>query len=110
MKCSTESGLPMPPELHKRFAAAVEAALAGATVVISTTRAARMLLAESLRQLRAGKPACRTPDILPLEAFYQRLWSDLLAAGAAAEALLSEQRANALWRKVIAASRHSAAL
>lgn len=100
----------MAPELHGRFTAAVEAALAGATVVTATTRAARKLLAESLRRLRAEKAACRTPDILPLEAFYQRLWGDALAAGAATEALLSEHRAHALWRKVIASSRHSGAL
>jgi ATP-dependent helicase/nuclease subunit B len=97
----------MSPELHIRFDAAVNAAIEGATVVTATTRASRMLLGESVRRLRTTAGACRTPDVLPLEALYQRLWRDAVVAGAASQALLSSSRTHALWRKVIAASRHS---
>jgi len=97
----------MGPELHARFAAAVEAALAGATVVTSTTRASRTILAEALRRLRVEKPAVRTPDVLPIEAFWQRLWSDALIMGAGEQALLSDARAHALWRKAIGQTRRS---
>ena len=95
----------MGPQLHARFAAAVEAAVSGATVVTSTTRASRTILAEALRRLRADKPAVRTPDVLPIGAFYQRLWGDALTMGATEQALLSDARAHALWRKLIAQTR-----
>ena len=97
----------MIPELHTRFDAAVTAALDGATVVTVTTRATRMLLAEAIRRLRATSGACRTPDILPLDAFYRRLWQDALVTGAVSDALLSPGRTHALWRKVISQTRHS---
>lgn len=87
-----------------RIEKAVAHALAGATVIAPNTRAARRLRLEvEAIALREGS-VCRTPDILPLQAWVNRTWTDGLLAGIVGRALLRPNVVAALWEQIIANS------
>jgi probable DNA repair protein len=92
------------PSQQIRIATAVRAALAGATVLAANTRAARRLRLEAEWSAFREKSACETPDILPLEAWVSRTWTECLLAGISDRALLKPNVAAALWEQIVAGS------
>ena len=87
-----------------RITTALERALAGATVITANTRAARRLRLETERRVFQEKTVCETPDIVPLEAWVSRTWTDALLAGVVNQALVKRNVAAALWRETVAES------
>jgi ATP-dependent helicase/nuclease subunit B len=84
--------------------------VAGITVVTPNRRLAQALRAEFDQfQHARGLRAWETADILPFEAFVQRLWEDALYSDLAADVplLLSGAQEQALWEGAIAATRHA---
>ena len=78
------------------------------TVVTPNRRLAQFLRAEFDRdRVAAGATAWETCDVLPLEAFVQRMWEDALFSELATEmpVLLSPAQEGALWHQAIAAHR-----
>ncbi|HEY3928019.1 MAG TPA: PD-(D/E)XK nuclease family protein [Candidatus Koribacter sp.] len=84
-----------------RVQTAVELAIAGATVLTANTRAARGLRAEAERQAWQQHTVCESPDILPVDAWVTRTWTDCLLAGVVDEAILSANVTAALWEKIV---------
>ena len=83
---------------------------AGITVVTPNRRLAQALQSEfSGFQAARGLRAWETPDILPFDAFVQRLWEDALYSDLGAEVplLLSGAQEQALWESAIDATRHA---
>src|SRR5260370_8725632 len=77
---------------------------AGATIVPSTGRLARVLTHEfHLQQKEQGRSVWKTPDILPLDAFLQRIWREWVMRGAQADCpqLLSSLQDQMVWDQVI---------
>ncbi len=89
---------------QSRIAIAVDLALSGATVLTANTRAARRLRLEAESRVFQNKQVCETPDVLPLEAWVSRTWTECLLAGVADRALLRPNVVTALWEQVIANS------
>ena len=87
-------------ELFSRLA---EGHAAGVTVVTPNRRLAQALVADFDR-FQAGKPAWEAADILPLDAFVQRLYEEALYAAPARELpmLLSGPQEELLWREALA--------
>jgi probable DNA repair protein len=82
----------------------------GLTVVTPNRRLAQSLARDfAARQVREGRKAWETADILPFEAWLRRLWEDALHAEAAAAMplLLSPVQEEAAWEEVVRASRFS---
>lgn len=90
-----------------RIETAVQLALQGATVLTANTRAARQLhlACASQRQGQAG--AWNTPDILPLDSWIGRCWTECLVSGLASQCLLRPAQVRALWEKIVFASPYS---
>ena len=91
------------PTKDSVFAAAVRAAISGATVVTGNRRAARHIMAAAEDQLRQERKGWRTPDVLPLEAWLRRTWteSQLAAGNGAPLALLNGAQAEELWERIV---------
>lgn len=70
----------------------------------ANTRAARSLRREAERCAFATREVCETPDILPLDAWLSRTWTDCLLAGVADRALLKKNVVDALWEQIVADS------
>ena len=87
-----------------RIAIATGLALSGATVVTANTRAARRLRLEAETRALQGKSVCEAPDILPLDAWVNRTWTDCLLAGVVDRALLRPNVTTALWEQIVARS------
>ena len=88
------------------FEQAVNAAIAGATVLTANTRSARRIhaAAEERLRLRATAwptPAWLTPNVLPYGAFVEQLYSDAVVAGAIKLHALQREQELQLWRQVI---------
>ncbi len=76
----------------------------GATVVTANNRLARYLHRDfNLARAAGGLTAWATPDILPWNAWLDRLWRESLLAGgvAGSNALLNEQQSRFTWERVI---------
>jgi probable DNA repair protein len=101
---SRELAPPSMPSQQIRIEAAVKAALAGATVLTANTRARRQLGLEVEWSAFREKTVCETPDILPLEAWVSRTWTEGLLAGLVDRALLKPTVASALWEQIVAGS------
>ena len=92
------------------FARLAEGRGAGITVVTPNARLASAFLAEfDARHAANGHSVWETPDILPLDAFLQRLWEDALYAegGQPVPLLLSAAQEHALWEEVIGATAYA---
>ena len=80
------------------------------TVVTPNRRLAQSLQRDydAARQ-RAGELSWETPDVLPFDAFVQRLWEDALYSPVAGEVplLLDAAQEQALWEDAIASTRHA---
>ncbi len=87
-----------------RVATAEDLALSGSTVVAANTRAARHLRLEAERRVFQSQLVCETPDILPLDAWVSRTWTECLLAGVVDRALLRPQVTAALWEQIVANS------
>jgi len=87
-----------------RIEKAVHLALGGATVLAANTRAARTLRLEAEARALHTKSVCETPDILPLEAWISRTWTECLLAEVADRALLKPNVVNAFWEQLVANS------
>ena len=87
--------------------AAQDAHAAGLTVITPNRRLALSLLREvgDLHVAR-GQAVWETPDVLPLPAFVERLWSDATYSerGAMVPALLSEVQEQRLWEEIVGTS------
>lgn len=70
----------------------------------ANTRAARSLRRETERRAFETRPVCETPDILPLDAWVNRTWTDCLLAGVVDRALLKTNVVDALWEQIVADS------
>lgn len=70
----------------------------------ANTRAARSLRRETERRAFATSKVCETPDILPLDAWVSRTWTDCLLAGIVDRALLKTNVVDALWEQIVADS------
>jgi ATP-dependent helicase/nuclease subunit B len=83
---------------------AVEAALAGATVLTSSTRLSRALT-EQVQQAQRGRglSVWRSSSILPLDAFVSKCFEDLLYSGRRGPfpVLLNPAQETALWEQII---------
>jgi len=76
----------------------------GITVVAANRRLARYLLKHyEQAQIRSGRAAWPTPDIIPWSDWQERLWEESRFAGGAATklTLLSEQSCSLLWEDLI---------
>lgn len=80
------------------------------TVLTANQRQAAQLRAEHDRRQRATGPVWESPDILPWDAWLQRLWSQLTLADETAPLLLTPLQERLLWERVIAESRFGEAL
>jgi probable DNA repair protein len=89
---------------QNRIEMATHLALAGATIVTPNTRAARQLRLEAEWLALQIKPVCETPDVLPLEAWVARTWTECLLAGTVRQALLKPNVVAALWQEIVANS------
>ena len=77
---------------------------AGATIITSSGRLARVLTHEFHRyQKEKGRSVWKTPDILPLEAFLERIWREWVMRGTQPDcaALLSALQEQMVWEQVI---------
>jgi ATP-dependent helicase/nuclease subunit B len=83
---------------------AVQLALAGATVLTANTRAARSLRHEAEGHEFRTRKVYETPDILPLEAWVSRTWTECLLAGVVERALLKANVVDAFWEQIVANS------
>jgi probable DNA repair protein len=90
---------------------AVLAALAdGVTVVTANNRLARHIaLAFNRAQRAAGRGAWRSPDVIPWNAWLQRLWATAIQQGACQRTLLGEVQTRILWQQLIESARPDAA-
>jgi ATP-dependent helicase/nuclease subunit B len=75
----------------------------GATVLTASRRLARVLTQEFNCSQRGGKSVWKTPDILPLEAFLRRCWTEWIVSGdgSAGQVLLGPAQEQALWEQII---------
>jgi probable DNA repair protein len=97
-------------ELFERLARGLAARV---TVVTPNRRLAQALQSEfDAFQAARGLKAWETADILPFEAFTERLWEDALYCdvGAGVPVLLSPAQEQALWEEAVHATRHAQAL
>lgn len=79
-----------------------EALKAGATLVTAGHRLARVLLADfNARMAAGGRSAWPGADILPWQAWLERLWQELSETGAADRILLTPLQELALWERLI---------
>jgi ATP-dependent helicase/nuclease subunit B len=95
------------------FARLKAGAAARVTVLTPNRRLSGALQGDfDLAQAASGLEAWETADILPFEAFVQRLWEDALYSDLAAgvPVLLSPAQEQALWEEAIHATRHAATL
>ncbi|HUP31220.1 MAG TPA: PD-(D/E)XK nuclease family protein, partial [Usitatibacter sp.] len=95
------------PELFTRVAGGHAARI---TVLTPNRRLAQAVQRDyDAGRQAAGERAWETADILPFDAFVQRLWEDALYSPAAAEVplLLGAAQEQALWEDAIAGSRHA---
>jgi probable DNA repair protein len=83
------------------FEQAVSELAAGATVLTTNTRSARALRAATESRLHASNAAWLTPDVLPYEAFVERLYSDALVMGEVGLQALQREQELLLWRQII---------
>lgn len=83
------------------FERAVDAALAGATVLATNTRSARAIYAAAEQRMRLTNTAWLTPDVLPFGAFVERLYSEAVVAGALTAQALQREQELQLWRQII---------
>jgi ATP-dependent helicase/nuclease subunit B len=77
---------------------------AGATIITSSGRLARVLTHEFHRQQKEqGSSVWKTPDILPLDAFLKRIWREWVMRGTqpGCPALLSTLQEQMVWEQVI---------
>ena len=87
------------------FDAACTALAGGATLATANNRLARHLAQRYAdRQIRAGKSAWETPDILPLGAWLQRTYETLVGHGHARDRLLNPHQQRLVWEKQVSAS------
>lgn len=89
---------------QSRIDTAVQLALRGATVITANTRASRSLRLAAEWAALQDKSVCETPDILPLEAWVNRTWTECLLAGRVERALLKPNVVQALWETTVADS------
>lgn len=79
-----------------------EALKAGATLVTAGHRLARVLLADfNARRAASGRSAWPSADILPWQAWVERLWQELFETGATDRVLLTPLQELALWERLI---------
>src|ERR1700741_1909007 len=105
--------MPAPGEIRNLpkadlFARLAEGAQAGVTVVTPNQRLAADLAREfSQHQTASGRGAWESADILPLGAFVERCYQDVLysESSGALPQLLTDAQARELWERVIRASR-----
>jgi ATP-dependent helicase/nuclease subunit B len=86
---------------------AVEAALAGATVLTSSKRLSRALTQLIQRTRRAqGHSVWRTPPVLPFDAYVRKCFEDWLYSGraSASPSLLNAVQEEVLWEQIILAA------
>lgn len=79
-----------------------EALKTGATLVTAGHRLARVLLADfNARMAASGQSAWPGADILPWQAWLERLWQELGETGATDRILLTPSQELALWERII---------
>lgn len=80
----------------------------GFTLVTPTGRLSRYLQYQyAAMQIRTGKSAWETPDILPWYGWLQRTWEDTAISNNLEHILLGSDQQYWLWQEVIASSAHS---
>jgi ATP-dependent helicase/nuclease subunit B len=87
--------------MHEETFRAVEA---GATVITASRRLARVLVRNfHLQQKERGRSIWKRPDILPLDAFLDRIWHEWLWRGANGDAavLLDPFQEQVVWEQII---------
>ncbi len=85
--------------MHEGSFRAIES---GATVITASRRLARVLTAEfHAHQREQGRSVWNTPDILPLDAFLKRCWSNYVWAGRPSSTLLGPLQEQVVWEQVI---------
>lgn len=90
------------PSYKEPFESAIDASLAGATLLTGNRRAARHLIACCEQRLRPNHAGWLTPDILPLDAWLRRTWEEALLAGACpALALLNHDQSAEVWERIV---------
>lgn len=77
----------------------------GAVLLTANRRLARAFSADySLQQIEQGKLAWETPNILPIDAWWQSLYEEFRAIGLLPYTLLSQDQEQLLWNESISAS------
>src|SRR5262249_16711648 len=95
-------------EKHDLLARLAQGRAAGLTVLTPNNRLAQALRTDFDRgRQEAGLPAWEAADILPFEAFLERLWEDALYSelGPEMPVLLGAAQERALWEQCIAERR-----
>jgi len=85
--------------MHEDYFRAVES---GGTVITASRRLARVLTQQfDAQQREQGRSVWNTPDILPLDAFLKRSWSNHVWRGEPCDALLDPLQEQVVWEQVI---------
>ena len=85
--------------MHESYFRAVES---GGTVITASRRLARVLTQQFHAQQREmGRSVWNTPDILPLDAFLKRSWSNHVWRGDPCGTLLDPLQEQVVWEEVI---------
>src|SRR5579863_5938605 len=87
--------------MHEETFRAVEA---GATVITASRRLARVLVRDfHIQQKERGRSIWKRPDVLPLDAFLDRIWREWLWRGANGDAavLLDPFQEQVVWEQII---------
>ena len=85
--------------MHEGSFRAIES---GATVITASRRLARVLTQQfHARQREQGRSVWNTPDILPLDAFLRRSWSNHVWRGEPCGTLLDPLQEQVVWEQVI---------
>jgi probable DNA repair protein len=85
--------------MHEGSFRAIES---GATVITASRRLARVLTQQfHARQREQGRSVWNTPDILPLDAFLRRSWSNHVGRGEPCGTLLDPLQEQVVWEQVI---------
>lgn len=85
--------------MHEDYFRAVES---GGTVITASRRLRRVLTQQfNARQREQGRSVWNTPDILPLDAFLKRSWSNHVGRGKPCGTLLDPLQEQVVWEQVI---------
>src|SRR5580704_5652482 len=85
--------------MHEGSFRAIES---GAAVITASRRLARVLTGEfHSHQREQGRSIWNTPDILPLDAFLKRCWSNYVWSGGPCGTLLDALQVQVVWEQVI---------